>query len=76
MEDGGGEVASGKDDGGKRKRARANECNGRGKHTGAMAAENREFKKAKFKVIREVREDMKMIDRGIKFGQQIRKMRL
>lgn len=67
MEDSGGEVASGEDDGGKRKRARADEGDGRGQD-GAVATKDGEFKETKFKVIREVREDMEMVNRGIKFG--------
>lgn len=67
MKDGGGEVAGGEDDGGKRKRARANEGD-RVWDDGAVAAEDGEFKETKFEVIGEVREDMKMVKRGIKFS--------
>lgn len=67
MEGSGGEVAGGEDDGGKRKRAGADEGDGGG-DGGAVAAEDGVFKEAKFEVVREVREDMEMVKRGIKFG--------
>lgn len=74
MEGGGGEMAGGEDDGGEGEGAGADKGDSGG--GGTVAPEDGELKEGEFEVIGEVGEDMEVVERVIKGGQEIREMRL